>query len=409
LYPDEVAALLARLRLNLDFMPSPMEDRPGLLIRDPYQFSGMTLLIPPALVPCLECFDGEQTELDMRQALVRVTGQLDVSDVGQQLVEALSQAGFLEDDSYAKLRDDRQNAFEESPVREPVHAGSGYPASPGELRATLDNYMGPATAPVSSEKVLGIAAPHVSPFGGWECYRSAYQSLSPADKDRIFVVLGTSHYGEPDRFGLTRKPFRTPFGDAPSETRLVDELAASSDGAVQMEDYCHAVEHSIEFQVIFLQYLFGPDVRILPILCGSYARSLYHGGMPEDHEPVARFLHALGNMAAREGDKLCWILGIDMAHMGKRYNDPYSALANQDHMVGVAERDHKRIESINAGDARGFWEQVKENRDDLKWCGSAPVYTFLKALPHARGSLLRYQQWNIDPESIVSFAGIGFK
>jgi len=51
---------------------------------------------------------------------------------------------------------------------------------------------------------------------------------------------------------------------------------------------------------------------------------------------------------------------------------------------------------------------VQEKRDDLKWCGSAPLYTFLKALPGARGELLRYEQWNIDPQSVVSFAGIAF-
>ena len=32
-------------------------------------------------------------------------------------------------------------------------------------------------------------------------------------------------------------------------SRLVDELAAAAPNAVRMEDYCHAVEHSIEFQV----------------------------------------------------------------------------------------------------------------------------------------------------------------
>ena len=27
-------------------------------------------------------------------------------------------------------------------------------------------------------------------------------------------MLGTSHYGTPERFGLTRKPYATPFGPA---------------------------------------------------------------------------------------------------------------------------------------------------------------------------------------------------
>ena len=53
-------------------------------------------------------------------------------------------------------------------------------------------------------------------------------------------------------------------------------------------------------------------------------------------------------------------------------------------------------------------ESVRENRDDLKWCGSAPFYTFLKSIPQQRGRLLNYEQWNIDERSVVSFAGMAF-
>jgi predicted class III extradiol MEMO1 family dioxygenase len=77
-------------------------------------------------------------------------------------------------------------------------------------------------------------------------------------------------------------------------------------------------------------------------------------------------------------------------------------------MTLVKARDMHRIERMNAADAPGFWDLVKENRDDLKWCGSAPIYTFMKAVPQARGTTLRYQQWNIDDNSVVSFAGISF-
>ena len=42
--------MLARLRPTLDFLPSPIPDKPGLMIRDPFQFSDATLVIPPVLV-----------------------------------------------------------------------------------------------------------------------------------------------------------------------------------------------------------------------------------------------------------------------------------------------------------------------------------------------------------------------
>jgi AmmeMemoRadiSam system protein B len=255
---------------------------------------------------------------------------------------------------------------------------------------------------------MGIAAPHVSPEGGWKSYQAAYGALRPEYKDRTFVVLGTSHYGQPERFGMTRKPFVTPLGESAVDLRMVDTLVNDAPGAILMEDYCHSIEHSIEFQVLFLQYCYGPDIRILPILCGSYARSIYKGGAPEDDENVRRFLGSLSELAAREGDRLFWVLGIDMAHMGQRYGDRFVAVADQGEMAQVAERDRLRIERVNAGDAAGFWDLVQERQDELKWCGSSPVYTFLKAVPQARGELNRYEQWNIDEQSVVSFAGISF-
>lgn len=388
-------------------MPSPAPEHPGLFIRDPYKFSEAMLVIPPPLVGCLDCFDGEHTELDLTAELVRITGDLDVADLRQQLLGALDSAGFLENETFAIMEAERRAEFAGLAVREPAHAGSAYPEDIGELRQTMNRYLPDGAA--QGAKVRGIAAPHVSPEGGWQSYQAAFQRLGPEDRDRTFVILATSHYGEPQKFGLTRKPYRTPFGDAHTDEGMVKWLAERAPKSVLMEDYCHSFEHTAEFQVLFLQQMLGPTVKILPVLCGSFAQSLYRGGMPEDDDGVKSFFEALGELGEREGDKICWVLGVDMAHMGARYQDDFDAVAQEGRMAAVAARDQRRIESINAGDADGFWAQVKENHDDLKWCGSAPFYTFLKVAPKLRGELLRYEQWNIDARSVVSFAGMAFQ
>jgi AmmeMemoRadiSam system protein B len=390
-------------------MPSPVDDRPGLLIRDSFHYSDAVLIIPPPLVQCLACFDGQQTQLDLRAALVEVTGQLQVSEIEEQLIDILTRSGFLEEEVFFGMKHQRQREFAESPVRVPSHAGSAYPTDRGELRETMNGWMSEHPAATSSSNLIGIAAPHVSPSGGYESYRAAYRLLGPQYKDRTFVILGTSHYGAPERFGFTRKPYATPWGESRIDHGLIDELTRKAPDAIAMEDYCHAVEHSIEFQVLFLHSIFGPDIRILPILCGSYAQSIYRGGKPEDDENVNRFLGALGEIAAREGDRLLWVLGIDMAHMGRRYGDEFVALADENEMLAVGGRDRQRMERVAEGDATGFWDLVQENHDDLKWCGSSPVYTFMKAMPNARGTIEHYEQWNIDPQSVVSFAGMSFR
>ena len=386
-------------------MPSPVAERPGLLIRDTFQYSDSVLIVPPLLVRALTYFDGEHTELDLRAYLVEATGDVDVSPIISQLVTALSNSGFVEDERFETLRTEAHQRFRENPVREAAHAGSAYPEGNAELASVMARYLG-QDGMARKPAPIAIAAPHVSPEGGWQSYRAAYGELSPEMGERTFVVLGTSHYGYPERFGLTRKPYVTPFGAVRPALDLIERLADQP--AALMEDYCHAVEHSIEFQVLFLQSIFGPEIRVLPVLCGCFARSLELGGKPEEDEGVARFLDALGELHVREGKRLAWVLGIDMAHMGRRYGDRLPAIAHQDGMQAVAERDVARIARMNEGDADGFWELVQENRDDLKWCGSAPAYTFLKAVPNARGALRRYEQWNIDEQSVVSFAGISF-
>jgi hypothetical protein len=349
-----------------------------------------------------------QSTLDLRSELVRITGEIQVGDLEKHLFDSLNDAGFLENDRYLELRTLREANFAEETERPAVFAGSAYPRDTVKLADLLLRRIG---GPQGRPGTFAIAAPHASPDGAWDTYRAAYQSLPPLAEavDRTFIILGTSHYGAPDRFGLTRKQFVTPFGTARTNIALVDELERASPEAVRMEDYCHAVEHSIEFQIIFLQHLYGPSVRILPILCGPYVKSIYEGGMPEQSDSVARFLDALANIAAREADRVFWLLGVDMTHIGRRYGDPLRAKANLGEMVAIEQRDRQRIDHILAADIAKYWSLVQDGHDDLKWCGASPIYTFMKAVPHARGQLLDYRQWQIDPESVVTFAGLRFE
>jgi len=405
-----MAAPLPRLRHDLDLMPSPLDEQPGLLIRDPMRYSAVTLVVPPALIPGLGCFDGRHDEADLRAALARASGRVAVSESARSMAAALSEAGFLNDARFAELRAARAAELAALAERPPAHAGSAYPDRVPALRKTLRGYfdgVDAAGAPAPQPPVA-IAAPHVSPEGGWKSYAQAYRALPAQAADRVFVILGTSHYGAPDRYGLTRKPFATPFGNARTETDLVDVLAAAAPGAVSFDEPAGFVEHAVEFQVVFLQHLYGPDVRILPVLCGAFSQGPRARRRPETSDAVRRFVGALGELAARDA-RLTFVLGVDFAHMGLRYGDPHATRAHQGAALDVARRDQQRLARIAAGDADGFWELVTERGDDdLKWCGTSPLYTFLRAVPDARGALHGYEQWNIDRSSIVSFGAVSF-
>jgi len=408
-----MAKPLAPLRRDLDFFPSPDRKHPGLVIQDRNQFSSHQLIVPPAFVQVLDLFDGQNTALDLRAALTRLTGELDTSDAAASLESALSNAGFLEDDKFAAIRETRLREWRAADVLPFSHSGSlNYPGDPGALRMKFDEWFNAVPKP-GATPVRAIASPHASPGAARRSYAHAYsvlaQSISREQAaDKTFVILGTSHYGEIDCLGTTRKDFETPVGRALVNQKLLGELRQDGGAGVLEEDYFFSIEHSVEFQVVFLQYLYGPNVKILPLLCGSYARSIYLGGPPEQSDDVRRYLDALRGMEERHGDALVWVLGVDMAHIGKRYDDDSPATANTGEMLEVERKDRLRIDSLNSGDTDAFWAQVQEGHDPLKWCGSAPFYTFLRAMPAARGHLLDYEHWQIDPESVVTYGAMRF-
>jgi AmmeMemoRadiSam system protein B len=400
-----VSGPLPALRRTLELMPSPLEESPGLLVRDPFRYAEGVLILPPPLVPCLLLFDGRHDESDLRDALEQITGAAEVERLVGHIVGTLSGGGFLEDGVFADMRDRKHSAFAQETSRAAVHAGAAYPSDPEELRTLLARYLEEAPRPPASARdgvLVGIAVPHVSPEGGWRSYGAGYSMLSPAHRDRTFIVLGTSHHGDAERFGLTAKPFQTPLGLTTTDDGLVRRIAAAAGEAACIEDYCHAVEHSIEFQVVFLQHLYGPHVRVVPILCGPFARATLTGGRPEDDPGVARMLEGLRGIGADDRDRVLWVAGVDMAHVGRRYGDRFDAEAGEGPLAEVEAADRARCARLSAADAGGFWAAVQRGGDPLRWCGASPLYTLLQAARPSGGALLHYEQWNIDARSVVS-------
>ncbi len=74
------------------------------------------------------------------------------------------------------------------------------PAEPDELRQTMSRYMAAEAGDAAAQPMAicsRIAAPHVSPEGGWQSYRAAYRQLKPGAprphlRDPGDLALGSS-------------------------------------------------------------------------------------------------------------------------------------------------------------------------------------------------------------------------
>ncbi len=391
-------------------MPSPIPEQPGLLLRDPFRYTDDILVIPPAWVPVLQCLDAEHSVLDAQAILTRLShGQIVARKEVEQFVAILSQSGFVEGDELEALKRERHEAFRRAPTRQATHVGSAYPADAAGIEARFSSERLCRERDPDATLPIALAAPHVSPDGGFASYRAAYD-LPPVSKPTTFVILGTSHYGAPERFGTSAKPFETPLGTADIDDEALAQFVSQAGDAIVEEDYCHHAEHSIEFQVLFLQYHFKQPFRILPILCGPFVESLMTGKPPESIDGNRRVFDALAELHTKRDD-LVWILGVDMAHIGTRYGHREPVRAGEGVMAEIAEHDQRRLERICDGDAEGFFDLVHPGGDELNWCGYSPIYTFLRSVGSAvklKGDVRAYEQWNIDESSVVSFGAMHF-
>src|SRR5207248_4419342 len=126
----------------------------------------------------------------------------------------------------------------------------------------------------------------------------------------LFVIVSTSHYSA-HRFTLTRKDFKTPLGVARTDQEAIDCLVQHYGDGLFDDEVAHLPEHSIELEVVMLQYLLGEEraLRIVPLLTGPLQDCLEEGvSSPLEKPDVARMVDALRKTAAETTEPICYII-----------------------------------------------------------------------------------------------------
>ncbi len=267
-----------------------------------------------------------------------------------------------------------------------------------------------------STRLTGIISPHIDLRRGGVSYAWAFQKLAEASDADLFIILGTGHNPMRHRFALTKKDFETPLGTVETDRTFVARLAARMSATpagkeinLYGDELAHRQEHSIEFQVIFLQYLLGGrrPFKIVPILTGSFHEFVAAKTLPSTSPEVSGFVSALRGAVAETKGRVCFIASADLAHIGPRYGD--AAFLDAARLQQQGETDRKLMVAACRPDADMFFELIAEQSDKDRVCGLSPIYTMLAATQPKRGELLRYDQAvDLDGSSCVSFASAAF-
>ena len=186
--------------------------------------------------------------------------------------------------------------FLSSSTRPAAVAGLFYPGERGSLAREVAKLVGPAgdTAHAVPKAVI---VPHAGYVYSGPIAGSAYTLLGPArDTIRRVVLLGPTHRVAVQGLALpATSHFATPLGTVEVDAEAVERLRAFPQ--VVISDAAHALEHSLEVHLPFLQTVLA-DFRLVPLAVGHAA--------PEE---VAAVLDALWG-----GPETLIVVSSDLSH-----------------------------------------------------------------------------------------------
>lgn len=276
--------------------------------------------------------------------------------------------------------------------REPAVAGRFYPADPIRLEAAVRGFLGDAL-PAGGEPTIAIVVPHAGYIYSGQIAADGYRRAMSGTYDLV-VILGTNHTAPGFRgVSIHEGPgFRTPLGVAPIDTALAAELIAA-DPEFVFDPEVHALEHSIEVQVPFVQIAF-PGTRILPVIVGR-----------PDPGLCERFGRALAKAVGRR--RVLVVASSDLSHYPA--HDDASA-TDAAVLAAVARIDAPALRrAIETERAKGI------PRLETCACGEAPILTAIaaaKALGATRGVVLSYANSGDTPvgdlDRVVGYGAVAF-
>jgi len=157
-----------------------------------------------------------------------------------------------------------------SQVRPPAVAGLFYPDDPGELSASVEEFL--SGGHPGSRNAKALVVPHAGYIYSGPVAGRAYKSLgAQADLLRRVILIGPSHRVGFEGVAIpSATAFVTPLGESHIDADAMDTLRSLP--TVVEDDWPHALEHSLEVQLPFLQRV-TPDAKIVPIVTGDASAS----------------------------------------------------------------------------------------------------------------------------------------
>lgn len=398
-----------KLRTDLEIQPFFYEGEKALLVSDRLGLLKNPVVLRGLGIEILSLLDGQRDERDLQLELLRRRGySLEGAELIKELLGQIKRLGLLDDEEFRRKKAALVEEFTRNPVREATLAGEAYPAEPEELRKFLSEILSESILPPEVEEQLeqnqplkALVAPHIDLKVGRRVYSLAYRSVRSKDYRRV-IVLGTGHQLESGVLSVSEKDFRTPLGLVSNDREVSARLKRAAGDLVEPDDFGHRSEHSVEFQLIFLQHLLGNDFRLVPVLCSSF--HIWHetASRPAEIPGLRPFLEELKNLAS--DSHTLFVAGVDLSHIGVKFGHPRPASQMKEETVGF---DHDLIEAMRVADPVEFWRYARPAGETYNVCGFSALAILLEVFAGHKTVFLGYDLAEEKAtQSAVSFAAL---
>jgi hypothetical protein len=270
-----------------------------------------------------------------------------------------------------------------------------------EVESTL-----PPQDEVGDENICGVLSPHIDIQVAQRTYVSTYRPLRGKFYDLI-ILLGVNHNAQDGLYSLSGKNYLTPYGELPADGDLVRELREKLPrGTLSSDDFGHKMEHSIEFQTLFLHHYLKNSTPIVPILCGSLHEFVAGGRDLFGDERYQAMLAALRDVIRRKENRVLCVAGVDFAHVGLKFGDSLPA----DSLISrTRSNDEKILYFILNGETHKIFENALETGDRYKICGLPAILLLSDLLQGSRRQLVDYETYDESmTQSAVTYASALF-
>ncbi len=396
-------------------MPAEQDGKPVFVLRDLEELTEKPLALSGGGMLLASLLDGKRTATQLRAEFFGNSGASVALPVILDLVKALDDAGYLETPVVADRRKKAFEYFRANPKRPAVFAGPSYPLDALQLAAHLGKFFtgekGPGkekSGSPSKPAPLGLIAPHLDFTRGGPAYAWAYQALSERKPPDVVVALGVAHAAPDSPWIFTPKSYETPFGPMEVDDELYQKLASRVWYEPRADEWVHKNEHSLEFQAVWLKYLWREKApKWIPILVSSFER-FSPDEAPSSVPTIEKALRDLADVLNKEIDKGRTVMilnSIDLAHVGPRFGDDLEITPELEKKIEAEDRGS--LIAALALDADGFYKSVVADKHWRKVCGLSALYTgvrLMKMLGASPGRLLTYGQAPDPAGGLVSFA-----